>query len=95
MERFAVLCLDPVLENLCDDYEWWRFCKLETYSPFELDVRSRVFPLHKSRHYVTPFGIWNPTVEGRVHPLDKYLLSKDMQGLHVVNSLFPELQTNG
>lgn len=31
VQRFKTQCLDPVLENLLDDYEWWYWCR----SPYE------------------------------------------------------------
>lgn len=93
VDRFKMECLDPVLENLCDDYEWWDWCrlgKLKT-SPFYSDVRHREFPHHFPRHYRYPFGVWNPLDEDGSSDLDEYLETGSKVGLEYNDNLFPEL----
>jgi hypothetical protein len=94
LQRFAALCLNPVLLNLTDDYEWWSWAYPNNVSPFDYLVRSSRYPEHQRRHYVLPFGLWNPVAEGRTTFMDDYLLTGSERGLVKVSSLFPELQQN-
>lgn len=92
--RFKVLCLNPVLENLCDDFEWWAYCCTDpSTSLFNTTERSKLFPYHTRRHYVVPFGMYNPIAEGRGTPYDEYILTdgKSTKGLIKEPNLFPEL----
>lgn len=92
--RFKKTCLEPVLENLCDDYEWWSWCKERKMSYFDNEFRQSKFRMHTRRHFVLPFGLYHPIAEGKGTYLDEYILSggKSTRGLVVDSQLFPELQ---
>lgn len=96
--RFKRTCLDPVLENLCDDYEWWNDCyrsKLSSKNElYDTTRRSTCFPEHIRRHYILPFGMYHPIAEGKGTYVDEYILSggKSTRGLVTDKQLFPELQ---
>lgn len=83
VELFRRQCLDPILEQLCD---WWEFvvsCQREPEN------------LWKSRdglHYRTPFGWYNPLAEGASSELDEFLATGSSVGLMRTANLFPELQ---
>jgi len=92
IERFVAYCFDPMLENLCDDYEWWDFCFVTNTNPFNYLIRLDRFPTHYRRHYTLPFGLWNPIAEARGTPLDDYILVGSKRGLVRTNTMFRELQ---
>lgn len=89
---FDETMLQPVLENICDDYEWWRYCKLEDISPFDYQERAILFPEHRTRHYRVPYGLYSPIFEGRGKAeFHDYLMKGSTAGIVNVTSLFPEL----
>jgi hypothetical protein len=87
---FGQTCLAPLLENLCDDYEWWAYCKTQGKNPY--DGIQRAWFGHTPRHYRYPFGVYDPLHEGGVTDLDEYLRTGSEVGLRRVDDLFPELQ---
>lgn len=95
VERFRRTCLDPVLENLCDDYGWWADCfengAKDKYGCWEMSVRIESFAHHTKRHYRLPYGIYSPVHEGGFGDVDNYLETGDKSGLRKVTDLFPEL----
>lgn len=90
IKRFRHECLDPVLENLCDDYEWWTWCHDKSLSPFDQTSRDNGFA-HPDRHYRRPFGVYNVLDEGGSSELDEYLATGSTAGLVRAKTLFPEL----
>ena len=94
LQRFRRECLNPVLENLADDYEWWEFCTTAhpRYGVFDYTARAMTFPTHRARHFTFPLGIYNPLSEGGGSDLDEYLLTGSTAGLERTKNLFPELQ---
>lgn len=80
--RFRRECLDPILIQLCDWYEW----VTNESDPFEPDVNGNIY------HWRHPFGVYNVMDEGGSTDLDEYLTSGSMVGLETVDSLFGELQ---
>lgn len=94
LQRFRRECLDPILENMCDDYEWWAWCK-DAKSLFNGQVRQVRFKQHCPRHYRHPFGITNSIDEYGWSDVDEYLNSGSMTGLRRLVNLFPELQEDG
>lgn len=94
VEEFLRTCLDPLLENLCDDYEWWTHptCLEIPGQQYNGLNRSKWFPHHTSRHYRHPFGVRNVLDEGGASELDEYLATGSRLGLVRGTSLFEELQ---
>lgn len=91
IERFRKEFLDPVLENMLDDYEWWEYCYGKHMNVYDYSYREMMFPHHASRHWRLPFGIYNPLAEGGSTELDEYLLNGNEEGLERSINLFPEL----
>lgn len=106
LSRFKRECLVPALENLCDDYEWWSWCKWEgTDIPllaskvcsvrgrnlWDSDQRHERFPHHHSRHYRFPYSVYDPMKEGGFGEVDSYMETGSEAGLQRVTDLFPEL----
>lgn len=92
IEKFKRECLNPVLENLLDDYEWWERCYRVYGDVYRMEDRQKEFPDHRARMYRYPFGIYNPLEEGGSSEVDEYLSSGSTVGLHRPTTLFPELQ---
>jgi hypothetical protein len=90
--RFRRECLDPVLENLLDDYEWWSYYKAKGGDVFHYLSRRSGFPVHQNRHFRFPYGVTNAATEGFEGDLDEFLHSGSMVGLQQCENLFPELQ---
>lgn len=94
LTRFRRECLDPILEQLC---QWWDW--VTDYSdPFHYvreysSDRSARRPDSASTpiHWRHPFGVWNSLNEGSSTPLDEYLLNGSTLGLEQTTTLFPEL----
>ena len=76
---FKDTCLDPILEQVCD---WWEFITKGTASHLPLA------PCHW-RH---PFGVYNVLDEGGSSELDEYLATGSTAGLVRITNLFPELE---
>jgi hypothetical protein len=89
--RFQRECLNPILENLFDDYEWWDYCNDEGCNVFDYMEREESFPHHQQRHFRFPYGIYNPVSERGESDLDNYINSGDMIGLVRKKRLFGEL----
>lgn len=87
IDKFKWECLDPVLENLCDDYDWWNHCLFEGESAFYSSGYGR------HHHYHLPFGIYNVLTEGGITEYDEYLVSGSTVGLYRAETLFPELES--
>jgi hypothetical protein len=79
VERFKVRCLNPLLEQLCD---WWDWIT----QPGD-DILNCCGP-----HWQHPFGVYNTLDEGGSTDLDEYLETGSEVGLKRVDNLFPELQ---
>lgn len=91
--RFRRECLDPILEQLCD---WWEYVNLvgvtdggDLYDPNGSGVWSRRQAVPHWRH---PFGIFNTLDEGGCSDLDDYLDTGSTVGLVRGETLFPELE---
>jgi hypothetical protein len=92
IERFKTQTLDPLLENLVDDYEWWSQCLERSKDPFNHLRRQIMFPNHYNRHFRLPYGVYNPVAEGRTTSTDEYLRTGSKTGLVRNTNLFPELE---
>jgi hypothetical protein len=92
VRRFRRECLDPVLENLCDDWEWWELCKKKKIDPFHIDARRNHFLHHWPRHFRMPYVGYNPLAEGGFGDVDEYLATGGTAGLYRADDLFPELK---
>jgi hypothetical protein len=101
---FKTQCLNPILENLLDDYEWWVWCKDTGRDPFSYDLmktNKKEYDLQKgdrylrlpiARHYRLPYGVYSPVAEGGFGDLDEFMRTGSEVGLERVSSLFPELE---
>jgi hypothetical protein len=93
--RFRTQCLDPVLEQLCDWWEWVQYSPDDPFKPNpgpdgEEDENMRL-GLPYGLHWRHPFGVYNVLDEGGHHELDEYLESGSEAGLERCTTLFPEL----
>lgn len=97
--RFRQWCLDPILENLCDDYEWWEYCynpESKGHHPSKASVfdgvhRRKYFPHHCPRHFVFPYGVRSFLTDGGEGDVDDYMWTGSTAGLTRAETLFREL----
>lgn len=92
IEKFERTCLIPILENLCDDYEWWNYCVKDNKDVFDSEWRAECFRFHNPAHFRLPYGTWNVLAEGGSHDLDEYLETGVTTGLQRADRLFNELE---
>jgi hypothetical protein len=78
--RFCQECLDPILEQLCQWWDWIEDAYEENRNPFENPV-----------HFRYPYGVYNMLTEGGTAELDEYLNTGSALGLERAGSLFGEL----
>jgi|TARA_R110000824_G_scaffold89320_8_gene219086 hypothetical protein len=91
LDRFQKECLNPILENMYDDYEWWLWCHEEGADAFDNLERADAFPDHSQRHFRYPYGIYNSVSERGETDLDFYINTGNKVGLERKTTLFPEL----
>lgn len=82
--RFRRECLDPILEQLWD---WWEYIRLDSENPLRGYDEN-----YGSPHWRHPYGVYNVLDEGGSDDLDEYLASGSTVGLERVTTLFPELE---
>lgn len=74
-------CLQPMLEDLC---EWWDW--LNESDPFNPWINGS-----SHRHYVMPYGVYNPVAAGKISSVDYYVRDGGRAGLTKDENLFSEL----
>ena len=94
IENFKVRCLNPLLEQLCDWWDWIDFCQRNKHDRFSW---SAAYGLdgdfeYQSLHWVALYGTYNPLLDGGGSEYDNYLRTGNSVGLRRVETLFPELQ---
>lgn len=82
IERFKLRFLDPVLEHLCN---WWEWVSVNHSCP------QGVFAPGNQWNWQLPYGVYNVVAEGGVSDVDEYMASGSEVGLDRVETLFPEL----
>lgn len=81
IERFKREFLNPILEQLCD---WWDWVSTLAQDPFDTQGSGGI-------HWRTPYGIWNTIADGGSTELDEYLATGSELGLVRGKPLFEEL----
>ena len=76
--RFCKMCLNPLLESLCQWYDWIK----DNPDPFAPNPH----------HFTTPFGLYHALAEGGSTDVDEYILEGNEVGLQRADRLFGELQ---
>lgn len=82
VERFKRRFLTPILEQLCQWWDWMVQCEADP----SLD------PFSKPIHWQHPYGCYNPMDEGGFSEVDEYLATGSQAGLMRTDTLFPELK---
>jgi hypothetical protein len=96
--KFRRECLDPILEQLCDWWEWVSGCYSKGLNVWDNDVSMQCAPwsdnsAHSSAiHWRHPFGVFDALNEGGSSDLDEYLETGSTVGLERARTLFPELE---
>lgn len=96
---FRRKCLDPLLEQLCDWWEWVSFMTERGGSVWDNDVAFGARPdkegngIHASAiHWQTPFGVGTWLLDGGSSDYDHLLETGSETGLRRTEELFTELQ---
>lgn len=82
IDRFKREFLNPILEQLCD---WWEWVTRQDH-PWTFDGQC-------GPHWRHPYGVSNPLDEGYTTEVDEYLASGSLVGLQRTDNLFPELSS--
>lgn len=82
--RWELRTLIPLLEQVCD---WWEYMELCNFDPWSQSPES-----NKGRHWQFPHGTYSTLMEGGCTELDEYLSTGTMTGLHKQTELFNELK---
>lgn len=88
---FQLQSLNPILEQLCDWWEWIERNPFDPWTPRDRDNVDGVGWDRNSVHYRYPYGVYNPAAEGRQGEYDDYLATGNLRFLDRVDNLFPEL----
>jgi hypothetical protein len=79
LDNFQKKFLDPILEQLCD---WWDWVECNGDTPLG----------PKGIHWQHPYGVYNVLNEGGHTELDEYMETGSKLGLERVETLFTELE---
>jgi len=83
IQVFRETCLDPLLDTVCDWYEYVCYA-----GPTARMQRTNAYCIN----YRTPFGVYSTLEEGGATEYDHFLESGSEAGLRRIETLFPELQ---
>lgn len=92
IQKFQRECLDPILEQLCDWWEW--VCEGGTpwgSKSMRIQNVDHLVQMPNAMHWRHPFGVYNVLDEGGSSDLDEYLETGSTVGLVRTGNLFPEL----
>lgn len=89
VHTFQQQCLNPLLETLCD---WWDYMLQCNGQPFGPDMDYVSPEYHDPVHYRTPWGIFNSMFGGFEGPYYDYLSKGHHGSIVTINSLFRELE---
>lgn len=93
VERFRRECLDPVLEQLSDWWEWIYFEDSLNSAPFHSHIGGSCRKdIGYGIHWRMPYGLYNPMLEGNPSDLDEFIDTGNEVGLTRVTTVFPELK---
>lgn len=84
IEVFKIQFLNPILQQLCD---WWEYIK-----DCDGDPWSQPYAPHGSPHFRTPYGIYSPLYDGKPTDQDEFLATGSTVGLRRADNLFQELK---
>lgn len=91
IERFKRECLNPILEQLCDWYDWVSTTDIP-FMYFNGTLLSTGKKAASYVHYRHPFGAANSIDEYGFGEVDEHLNTGSMVGMRRVDKLFTELQ---
>lgn len=92
IERFKTRFLNPILEQLCDWYEFVKNGDPWRKSDCIVDRVPGDPPEPFGIHFMLPFGLYNSLVENGFTDLDEFLMDGNDAGLVRAETLFTELQ---
>lgn len=86
VERFNRKTFHPILEALCD---WWEWIAADPFNPFRVNPDTGISG--GGFHFQFPWGVYNPLTGGWRGDYFTYLSSGRTTGLQRTDNLFPEL----
>lgn len=92
--KFRRECLDPILETICEWYDYIVLCNENGHGvdPWSFSRGAFQKTVVTARHYRHPFGVVNNIDEYGYSDLDEYLNTGSEVGLRKMTTLFTELQ---
>lgn len=87
IDNFKTHCLNPLLSQLCEWWDWVSACYKYGSSPFDWADGGYTNWLH----WQHPYGVANVLNEGGSSDLDSYLETGNTVGLRKIDNLYPEL----
>lgn len=89
IERYRRITFDPLLEQLCD---WWEWIQIDPFNPWRPRTEGGgVWRTHNGIHWQSPWGVYNSLASGWRGDYFDLLTTGSRVGLNKVDSLFPEL----
>jgi len=92
---FQQTCLDPILEQLCD---WWEWVAADPEDPFRIpttvhDMKPSTIAIPGGGiHWQAPFGVYNGMYDGYRGDYYDFLTTGSTKNLVEITNLFPELE---
>lgn len=90
-EKYQKEFLNPILMEICQNYEWWAYCFENGEDPYDMTERRSMFENHMPCHYRQPFGTFSWMDKGKGTIYDDYLKTGSTVDLVHNEKLFPEL----
>jgi hypothetical protein len=90
IERFKVRVFHPILETLCD---WWEWIAADPADPWRPRLITRLSPLpvNNTLHFQAPWGVYDTLGQGYRGDYFGYLTTGSQAGLKKIKNLYPEL----
>lgn len=91
VEQFRLRVFNPILEQLCD---WWEWIRENPSNPWEAStpIRRGWLKSTASPHWQSPWGVYNSLGSGFRGDYFEYMTQGRTSGLTKITELFPELQ---
>jgi len=84
--QFQERVFDPIMEQLCD---WWEWVSQNPFDPWSLQTSSEYA---NNIHWQAPWGIYNSMFGGFRGDYFEYLTTNKRSSLQKIDNLFPELE---
>lgn len=90
IERFRVQTLDPILEMVCDWFDWMTVSDKNPFTPIGETPKGN--KISNRFHFRMPFGVYSPMARGLGGDYFDFLTTSSKRKLVNVSTVFPELE---